>query len=80
MPRNLSAAVIAQLTSGHCQPCFLVSLQFVTTTEYVWTGIGNVTWNGQTWQGLGNFGSVSAITETAEVNALNIKPVPIRHS
>ena len=72
MARNLSTGAIAQLLAGHCQPIFLVSIQFVSTTEYVWTGIGNLVWNGQTWQGLGEFGNISAIGETADVNALNI--------
>jgi hypothetical protein len=41
MPRNLSTGAIAQLLANRCQPIFLAEIQFLSSTEYLWTGIGD---------------------------------------
>lgn len=53
-------------------PAFLISAQFATGVAYLWTGMGNLTWNGQTWSGVGALGGVSTIRETATVSAEGI--------
>lgn len=69
MPRQMSDAVKAQLRAGTVSPLFLVSIAFPSETIYVWTGVGNLTWNGHTYLGVGDFGQLSTITESSEVEA-----------
>lgn len=44
----------------------------MTGTVYLWSGVGNITWGGQTWQGVGGLGSITAIEEGATVEARGI--------
>jgi hypothetical protein len=50
----------------------LASLQFADNTIYVWSGIGPITWNGNTYQGVGSLGSISTISEDSTVEAKNV--------
>jgi hypothetical protein len=70
--RNISAEILEQLASGHVCPFLLASIQFESGTVYMWTGIGPLNWNGQTWQGLGQFAGVSEIRLTSEVTAESV--------
>lgn len=45
---------------------------FATGATYLWTGYGNITWNGHTWNGIGTLGSVSTIDEGTTVEAKGI--------
>lgn len=69
MSRNLDPALAAAVQSGLIQPAILVQLTFRSQTQYVWSGIGPLIWNGLTFKGVGSLGSVGAITEGTEVNA-----------
>jgi hypothetical protein len=51
---------------------FLVNVQFKNETLYTWNGLGPITWNGNTYTGVGDFGSVSSIPETSDVSAQNV--------
>jgi hypothetical protein len=70
--RNLSAAMLSTIASGRVRPFYLVSIEFTSGTSYLWTGIGNLTWNGHTWVGVGTLGGISAIQESNAVQADNI--------
>jgi hypothetical protein len=71
--RNLTAAQIAEITAQNMRPVMFVQALFTSGYIYVWSGIGPISWNGQTWSGIGSLGSVSAIPETADVAAVGIK-------
>ena len=43
----------AALANGLIQPAFLAQFTFISGTEYVWTGIGDLVWGGKTFSGLG---------------------------
>src|SRR2546429_1496556 len=73
MARNLTAAQIAEITAQNMRPVMFAQLQFTSGTVYLWSGIGSISWNGQTWIGLGTYGNVSAIPESADVSAVGIK-------
>lgn len=66
MSRPLSAESIAAVTSASLRPVMLYEGVWASATVRLWTGIGDLTWNGQTWQGIGTFLGISEIVETAE--------------
>jgi len=72
MSRNLTSALQAELAKQALAPIVLVQAQFTSGTIYVWSGVGSVSWNGQTWLGVGNLGSISTVAEATEVEAQGI--------
>lgn len=73
MPRtDATSAFIAALGEKVLRPAFFVQATFASSTVYLWTGRGSVTWNGQTWLGVGSMGSISNIEEGSDVQARGI--------
>jgi hypothetical protein len=72
MARNLTPGFIAALVAPTVRPAFLISMDFSGATVYAWTGVGNITWNGQTWIGVGEMGSISTAVESGETQAAGI--------
>lgn len=72
MPRPLTSGMLAQLTAPHIKPVLFVQMQFSSQTMYMWSGIGNLQWNNQTWIGLGTLGTISTIEESSEIKATNV--------
>ncbi len=69
MSRNIDPALSAAFATGAIFPIVLVMLTFKSGTRYVWTGIGTLVWNAQSFIGIGSAGSVGAISEGTEVTA-----------
>jgi len=61
--------MLAALAAGELDPAVFVLATFVTGPVYLWSGLGSITWNGQTWQGLGALGSISPIAEGTRVES-----------
>ena len=83
MPRNLTAAVLAQIKSQQLSPVLFVQMLFSSGYIYLWSGTGSITaampqgqapgsGSNQTWTGVGNLGAISAITDTGDVSAAGI--------
>lgn len=72
MPRAITPAVLAALQSQAFSPALFLQATFATETIYLWTGNVNITWGGNTWQGLGGLGSISVIEEGASIEARGI--------
>jgi len=72
MPRLMTPAMIAALTSSDVRLALFVQLTFGDNTYYLWSGIGNMTWNGMTFTGVGTLGAVSEISEDSDVEAKNV--------
>lgn len=70
--RSITSNVLVELSAGRCRPFYMAAIQFLSGTSYLWTGIGNITWNSQTWVGLGSLAQVSAISQNSDVSAENI--------
>jgi hypothetical protein len=70
--RSLTTNFLAQIAAPHVKPCLFVSMQFSTGTIYAWSGYGSVTWNSQTWTGVGGFGAIGGMTETTDVAAQSL--------
>ena len=69
MARNLPSPMIAGITSNSPMPCLLLDLTLVTGVQYVWSGVGTVTYNGNSYTGVGSFGSIGDIVEGTDVKA-----------
>ena len=67
--RALDPALAAALSSGVIYPAILVSLTFTTGTSYVWSGVGALVWNGNTYAGVGTLGKIGTITESNQTRA-----------
>jgi hypothetical protein len=73
MPRSgLSSAQLTAIQSASLRPAFFVEAHFVSGPLYVWSGRGSITWNGQTWLGVGTLGTISTIEEGSGVEAKGI--------
>jgi hypothetical protein len=69
MSRSLSNGIVSAISSEAIKPFFAIELRFDTQTLYFWTGLGNITVDGITYVGTGQFLKVSEISETAEISA-----------
>jgi hypothetical protein len=72
MPRDISMAMDAAIAAGSIFPAIFVMATFKTGPVYLWTGLGSVVWNGNTWLGIGTLGKVSTIEEGSTVQARGI--------
>lgn len=69
MDRGLDPSMAAALGDGVIMPAFLAQLTLNSGTEYVWSGLGDLIWNGQTWKGLGDLAGLAEIAEASTVMA-----------
>lgn len=60
---------MASLTSSLIRPGFLAMITFHTSTQYVWSGLGNLVWNGNTYKGVGSLGRIGGIDENTDLRA-----------
>src|SRR5690606_37610763 len=70
--RSLTAATAEAARADVAYPVYFVEMHFRSETSRAWTGVGSIAWNGETWQGTGQFGRVSAIEETTELRIAGI--------
>ena len=69
MSRTITPAVIAELASGQVRPAIFFEAQFPSGFLRLWSGLGSITWGGQTWVGAGTLMGIGAIEESADVVA-----------
>ena len=72
MPRTTSSTLLAALQARDLRPAIFVQIQFLSAIVRLWSGAGSVTWNGQTWIGIGSLLGVSVIEDAATVEARGI--------
>lgn len=73
MARDVDDDTLDELSGEKLSPIGLVELEFDSGAFRVWTGIGDLEWDGETWTGVGDLGSISAIEETTEVRAVGVQ-------
>lgn len=66
---NLDPAMATAIQAGLIMPIFLVMITFKSQIEYVWSGVGDLPWNGNTYKGVGSLGKIGGISESSEVQA-----------
>jgi hypothetical protein len=72
MPRNCTTTVLDALLAPLIRPALFVQATFANETIYVWSGRGNIEWNGQTWIGTGSLLNISTVEESSTVEAKGI--------
>lgn len=70
MARDLTSGFIAEIEAKSLAVALLVTLYFDSATSYVWTGVGPLEYGGNTYLGVGSFGTVDKIEESQFVKAV----------
>lgn len=71
--RQTSPAFDAALDDDVIYPALLAVIEFNSGFLYLWTGYGDLVYDGNTYTGTGDLGGVSAIEETQDVEARGIR-------
>lgn len=77
MPRNMDTLLVTEFQKNRLAPVVFVAAQFLSGWVYLWSGIGSINWNGETWVGLGLpngqvLGMVTSLAESADQQAQSI--------
>ena len=73
MSRSLNSTINTAIASSSLEIFFAVDLLFDGSNAlYLWTGLGNININSNTYVGVGDLLSISGITETADLSAQGI--------
>ncbi len=72
MRNGVTTASATAMAAGLVNMALLVQITFLSETVYIYSGVGNVLWNGNTWYGVGSLGSIATIEETVEVRATGV--------
>jgi hypothetical protein len=67
--RNVSTQMADEFSGAVVQPVFLLEALFDSGPLRLWTGVGDLEFNGNTYTGAGNFLGLSAIEETQDLQA-----------
>ena len=80
MARQLSSTINTAVAQEVVETAFLIHLGFDAGTEYLWSGSGDISWNGHTYLGAGEIGQLSGVTEgedmRADVMTLTLNHIP----
>ena len=69
MSRDLTAAFASALADQTLRPVIFFEGQFASGWVRIWSGLGEVSWNGETWAGAGSLLGLGSLDETGEVVA-----------
>jgi len=69
MSRSLSTEMQAVATAKVVRPIYLVDLQFSSGSIYLWSGMGDLSYNSNTYLGVGDLLDIGAIKESTELVA-----------
>ena len=72
MSRALTSGAVAATTATAVKPILLAELDFSSGFVRCWTGVGTLSWGGNSWLGTGDFGGVSAPEEAGDLRATSI--------
>jgi len=69
MSRTLSTAMQAVATAELVRPIYLVDLEFASGSIYLWSGLGDLSFNSNTYIGVGDLLTIGAVQESTELTA-----------
>ena len=69
MSRTLSTAMQAVATAEIVRPIYLVDLEFASGSIYLWSGLGDLSFNSNTYIGAGDLLSIGSVQESTELTA-----------
>ena len=79
MSRTLTSGMQAVATADIVRPIFLVRMVFDSSESpnelNLWSGVGDLTYDSETYTGVGDLLSISSVTETADMQASGINVV-----
>lgn len=82
MSRDVSAAFRAALAEADLRPVIFFEGVFASGTLRLWSGLGAITWAGQSWAGAGTLLGIGSIGETGDVVAsgttISLSGVPLQ--
>lgn len=70
---DVGAAMLAELSADKMTGIPLVFLDIKNDPVYVWGGIGDLLWDGQTWTGVGDLGRIGPVTSDATGSVPNLE-------
>lgn len=70
---SLTSGLLAKTQASALRPIAFVEVDTLAGNVYFWTGLGEITWNGQTWTGSGALLSIAPITEQNKVEATGVE-------
>lgn len=73
--RELTEEMKSGIAASVVSPLLLLKADFEEGPVRVWTGVGSIEWNGETWQGLGSLLSVDPVQEQIDGSAQGLKIV-----
>ena len=73
MSRDLTIAFATALADQSLRPVIFFEGQFATGWVRIWSGLGEVSWNGESWAGAGSLLGLGPLGETGEVVAGGIE-------
>jgi hypothetical protein len=56
VPRPMSSDMLTAIQANQLYPAIFIQAQFRTGTIHIWSGYGSLSWNSQTWVGVGSLG------------------------
>ena len=72
MPRSMTLAMASALAQPVLRPAIFVQINFLTGPVYIWSGLGSISWNSQTWLGVGTLGGISMVEDGATVQPRSV--------
>lgn len=73
MTRTLTAGMVTEVTGALIRPITLIKFEFDSGDLNLWSGVGTLSWSGDTYTGAGNLLGVSNITETETTDANGVE-------
>ena len=73
MSRTLTAEALAQILAQAKMVAVFFEGDFASGPVRLWSGLGDLDWNGQTWSGAGDLGTISPILESTDVQANGVR-------
>lgn len=73
MSRTLSTAMQAVATAELVRPIYLVDLEFASGSIYLWSGLGDLSFNSNTYIGAGDLLSIGSVQESTELTATGVQ-------
>lgn len=72
MSRGLTSGMSAAVIAPVVRPILMVRIETAGSELFVWSGAGDLIYSGNTYSGVGNFGSMSTIQEGTDIKATGI--------
>ena len=71
--RDLTPAMQNEIAKPKLSPLLLLSADFEDGPVRVWTGVGEIVWRGETWQGLGSLLQIDPVQEQVDGSAQGLR-------